>query len=185
MYSNCILCICIFCVWGLHVLHVSVGFFFWILRLPLTLQDTHILGIGMLVTLIWPWVWMFAFKPAVTVWCHDSVVHLLASRGSSSLMTPLGDKTIDDGWNDDMTDVCKEASFLAGYQPSISLPRALGWQLFYCWWIPAAHLPVVPHLCALYPLSLHPCASLLCPLGGLPCPLPSGGQRTWQVRAKN
>lgn len=73
-------------------------------------------------------------------------------------------------------------SLLPGHQSALSLPCAVGRQLFYCWWVPAAHLPVVPHLRALYPLSLHPCTCLLRPPGGLPCPLPSGGQRTWQVR---
>lgn len=70
-----------------------------------------------------------------------------------------------------------------GYQPAVPLLRLMGRQSLHGWRVADSNLPVVPHLRALYALSLHPCAGLLCSSCGLPCPLPSGRQRTWQVSA--
>ncbi len=73
-------------------------------------------------------------------------------------------------------------SLLAGYQQAVSLPRALGRQPLLFRWTAGPHLPAMPHLCALHPVSFHPSTSLLRPFGGFPGPLSLGGQRAWQVR---
>lgn len=74
------------------------------------------------------------------------------------------------------------SSLLAGHQQAVSLPRALGRQPLLFRWIAGSHIPAVPHLCALYPVSFHPSTSLLRPFGGFPGSLSLGGQRARQVR---
>lgn len=73
----------------------------------------------------------------------------------------------------------------AGNQQAVSLPCALGRQPLLIRWTPSPHLPAMPHLCALHPLSFHPSTSLLRPFGGFPCSLSLGGQRAWQVRTQS
>lgn len=66
----------------------------------------------------------------------------------------------------------------AGHQPTVSLLRFVGRQSLHRGRAADTDLPVVPHLRTLHTLGLHPCASLLRSSSGLPCPLPSSGQRT-------
>lgn len=72
-------------------------------------------------------------------------------------------------------------SSLSGNQPTVSLLCFMGRQSFHSGRAADSNLPVVPHIRALHSLSLHPCASLLRSSCGLPCSLPSCGQRTRQV----
>ena len=74
------------------------------------------------------------------------------------------------------------ALFVTGHKSSIPLPCAVGWQSLLSRWAADLDVSAVSHVCALYTLCFHPGASLLCSPGGLPCPLPPGGKRTWQVR---
>lgn len=69
----------------------------------------------------------------------------------------------------------------SGNQPTLSLLCFMGRQSFHSGRAADPNLPVVPHVCALHSFSLDPCASLLRSSCGLPCSLPSCGQRTRQV----
>lgn len=72
-------------------------------------------------------------------------------------------------------------SSLSGNQQTVSLLRFMGRQSLHSRRAADSNLPALPHVCSLHPLSLNPCPSLLCSSCGLPCSLPSCGQRTWQV----
>lgn len=73
---------------------------------------------------------------------------------------------------------CDAVSLYSGHQPAVSLLRFVGRQSLHRGRAADTDLPVVPHLRTLHTLGLHPCASLLRSSSGLPCPLPSSGQRT-------